>query len=237
MRGKGNNALLSSISFSSSFFIRSDNSGLEAVILLAAIRDLTNLTSLSIRQTRVSTASLCETVGRLVKLEELDISQCFEQFGRGHRMMVEATLRSLRHLRTLNISYNNILSSDACLPMQLQLHSLDISSNWLAGGLWIVNTEGTPALVSFAEALKTLTSLKTLNLSKNRLDAKISTLAPALRCLTNLETLDLSYNNLGADLPPIPGACTDVPHQLEDARSTSATIPTCTRWHCLSQTW
>ncbi|KAH6828770.1 Leucine-rich repeat protein kinase family protein [Perilla frutescens var. hirtella] len=118
------------------------------------------------------------TIGKLTKLEKLDLSN-------NKIVALPNDFWSLGSLRNLNLSINQISGG---LPSNIgnfgQLQSLDLSFNNFSG--------------SIPEAVSSLLSLQALNLSRNGLESRIP--LGILHC-QSLISIDLSENNLNGSLP------------------------------------
>lgn len=118
------------------------------------------------------------TIGKLIKLESLDLSN-------NSIVALPNDFWSLGSLKNLNLSLNQI---SGVLPSNIgnfgQLQSLDLSFNNFSG--------------SIPEAVSSLLSLQALNLSRNRLELRIPW--GILHC-QSLASIDLSANKLNSSLP------------------------------------
>jgi hypothetical protein len=144
-------------------------------------------------------AGCFESLGRLVGLRALDLSECSSAADPASRRAMARALGGLTRLTRLDVSFFPV-GPDAdgaaafcqALARLTGLTALDVSRIEVAGA-----ESGAPAL---CRALARLTSLTRLEMLGNELGAEGATaLGPALARLTALARLDLSGNDLGPE--------------------------------------
>ncbi|KAG6410485.1 hypothetical protein SASPL_128546 [Salvia splendens] len=137
-----------------------------------------NVVKLEVSGFGLSGAIPDSTIGKLTKLESLDLSN-------NYITALPNDFWDLGSLKNLNLSHNQI---SGLLPSNIgnfgQLQSLDLSFNKLSG--------------SIPEAVSSLPTLQSLNLSLNMLESRIP--LGILQC-HSLVSIDLSENKLNGSLP------------------------------------
>jgi len=151
----------------------------------AFLKNLTNLTSLSLSSNQISDGAFLKN---LTNLTSLSLSS--NQISDG------AFLKNLTNLTSLDLR-NNQISDWAFLKNLTNLTSLDLSSNQISDGAFLKNLTNLTSLdlrnnqISDGAFLKNLTNLTSLDLRNNQISD-----GAFLKNLTNLTSLDLRNNQI-----------------------------------------
>ena len=191
-----------------------------------AMEDMTSLRWLRLTDTKLKT--IPQELNKLPKLEHLTLKR------NNIDSIKSAELSSLKCLRTLNLSRNNLGTTG--VPIDIfeneELNTLDLSHNKLtevpegifrAKSILVLNLSHNQLEVIPSQLLMNTTDLLHFDVSYNNLDA----LPPQLRRLTNLHTLTLSNNPLSHfQIRPLPSLTELRTLHMRNTQRTLSNIPT-----------